>query len=82
MSRKPDFILSALVKTTGVKSGKIGCAWKNGDGSITLALDAGTIIEHHKDVLFTLFPNDRSEEPPKPVIPGLSNVWRQPRIAP
>jgi hypothetical protein len=78
-SRKPDLVLRAMNKRTNTKSGKIGAAWSNPDGSISLRLDAGVVIEHHVDVIFTLFPNDR-EFPEEPVIPGVSKVWNQTKI--
>lgn len=69
-----------MVKTTGVRSGKIGAAWNNPDGSVSLVLDPGTVIEFHKDVVLTLFPNNRREEAAEPPIPGLSQVWNQHKI--
>ena len=41
MSRTPDMVLSVMDKTTGARSGKIGAAWHNEDGSISLVLNPG-----------------------------------------
>lgn len=79
MSRAPDYLLRAMVKTTGVRSGKIGAMWDNADGTRTLVLDPDVRIEQHRDVVLTLFPNDR-EKAKEPEIPGLSRLpWDQNR---
>lgn len=57
---KPDFKLSALDKSRQdkkVSSGKIGAAFKNEDGSITLLLDPGVGIQYNKDIVYKLFPS-------------------------
>ena len=59
MSRTPDFILKALNRRTEQRTGKIGCAWQNEDGSITIQLDMCTSLMADPDLLVTLFPNDR-----------------------
>lgn len=56
MSRPPDFILKSLNKATEHRTGKIGCAWKNEDGSLTLSLDIAVMPDPNG--LLTLFPND------------------------
>jgi hypothetical protein len=58
MSRAPDFILKALNKRTDAKSGKIGCAWANADGSLTVQLDMMVSLQYDADLVLTLFPND------------------------
>jgi len=63
--RAPNFILKAMNKVTDQKSGKIGAAWSNADGTITLVLDMFVKIDYTPDIVLTLFPNDR-EDPPDP----------------
>jgi hypothetical protein len=64
-SRTPDFKLKAMDKTTGVKSAKIGAAWTNKDGSISVVLDPFVTVTSSPSVLLTLFPWD--EKPLSPV---------------
>jgi hypothetical protein len=56
MSRTPDFVLKAMNKATGSKTGKVGAAWQNEDGSISLVLDLP--IMPSPDMVYTLFTND------------------------
>lgn len=65
-SRKPDYILKALNKKTDERSGRLGAAWANKNGSISLIFDAFARLESNPDWVFTLFPNDRPDEPVKP----------------
>ena len=60
-SRKPDFILKALNKKTDERSGRLGVAWANKDGSVTLVFDPFARLENTAGWLFTLFPNDRPD---------------------
>lgn len=62
MSRPPDFILKALNTRTDQRTGKIGAAWKNADGSIALKLDMFVTLASDPDLLITLFVNDRPPE--------------------
>lgn len=57
VSRKPDFKLSALNKTNEHK-GKVGAAWKNPDGTISIALDPFVALSANDNLLITLFPNE------------------------
>jgi hypothetical protein len=59
---QPDLVLKAMDKVTGNRSGKIGAAWLNADGSVQLSLDPGVSITYNTDIVYMLFPNDR---PPK-----------------
>ena len=54
-----------LVARTGVKSAKIGAAWTNKDGSISVVLDPFVTVTSSPSVLLTLFPWD--EKPLSPV---------------
>jgi len=58
MSRPPDFKLKAMNKATNEKSPKVGAAWKNTDGSISIDLDAFVILTASPDLVLTLFPNE------------------------
>ena len=61
--RAPDYYLKTLHKKTGRK-GRIGAAWDNVSGSISIVLDPFVVIDwqHRDDVVLTLFPNDRGED--------------------
>lgn len=61
MSRRPDYVLKGLDKATEFRSGKIGAAWINRDGSIRVVLDTFTKLESNPNFIYTLFPNDRDE---------------------
>lgn len=62
IGRKPDFILQAKHKTTGRRNRKVGAAWRNAGGSITLHLEPFVVLECNPDVMLTLFPNDGTAE--------------------
>ena len=80
MSTAPDYILKSLNRVTEERSARIGCAWKNPDGSLTLVLDTHITLAASRDMLLTLFPNDRKtanlplipnrEGSPFPACPG------------
>lgn len=57
MSRSPDFNLSALDKHTGERS-RVGAAWLNKDGTISIALNAFVTLRANPDLVLTLFPPD------------------------
>ncbi len=58
-TRKPDYNVSAMNKSTEEK-GRIGAAWINQDGSISITLDAFIVLPNAgKDLLITLFPKTR-----------------------
>lgn len=61
--RKPDFWVKAMNKRTDEKR-KIGAAWQNEDGSISVAIDCFTVLEASPDLVVTLFPVDTKEPPP------------------
>ncbi len=58
---KPDYIVKAMDKETGIKSPRLGAAWINRGKviSISIIMDAGCAITHDKSITFSLFPNDR-----------------------
>jgi hypothetical protein len=62
-ARKPDLVLMAMNTETGDRTGKIGAGWLNEDGSVSVRLDDGVCIQQQRNVIFTLFPNDRPEKP-------------------
>lgn len=65
MSRSPDFHLKALNTRTDQRTGKIGAAWLNADGSIAIKLDMFVTLASDPDLLITLFVNDRPVETDK-----------------
>lgn len=54
--RRPDFNLAVLNKRTGQKNSKVGAAWVNADGSISVKTDYPFSLDHDPDVIYTLFP--------------------------
>jgi hypothetical protein len=59
IARKPDFWVKAMNKATNEKR-KIGAAWLNKDGSVSVDIDAFTILQSSPDLVITLFPIDRT----------------------
>lgn len=64
--RKPDFWLKAMDKSEGKTStSKVGAAWLNKDGTISIDLNAfvtlETVTRHPENLVLTLFPIDRSK---------------------
>lgn len=60
--RTPDYNVSALDKTTG-KKGRIGAAWDNEDGSITMVLNICVVLDTRtQDLNIRLFPNDKRQK--------------------
>lgn len=70
MSRTPDYHLKALNTRTGERTGKVGAAWENDDGSVSIKLDMFVTLAYDPDLLVTLFVNDR----PSPVVPGENHL--------
>ena len=62
-SRTPDYHLKALNKRTGERTGKVGAAWRNEDGSVSIKLDMFVSLIYDPDLLLTLFVNDRPAAP-------------------
>lgn len=57
VGRPPDLLLKALNKATNEKR-KVGAAWYNRDGSISVDLDAFTTLVSSPDLVLTLFPDE------------------------
>lgn len=55
VSRTPDFDVKALKKNTNEKA-RIGAAWANEDGSVSIVLDAFVVVPSSPDLIITLFP--------------------------
>lgn len=53
--RKPDYWVKAMDKGTNEKR-KVGAAWSNRDGSISIDIDAFTTLRSSPDLVITLFP--------------------------
>lgn len=61
IGRTPEWIVSVLDKQTD-KKGRVGVAWDNEDGSISIKFNICTVIDTRtQDLLITLFPNDRKK---------------------
>lgn len=56
--RKPDYNVHAMDKGTEEKS-RIGAAWGNPDGSISIKLNPFIALTSHPDLVIMLFLNDR-----------------------
>lgn len=63
-SRKPDYDLSALDKSTGER-GKVGGAWVNDDGTINIKLNHCIVLTAGPDLHLTLFPYGDGTKPKK-----------------
>lgn len=60
--RKPDYWVKAIRGPKGSKeTAKVGAAWKNPDGSISVDLNAFIVLTATPDLTVTLFPVDRAE---------------------
>jgi hypothetical protein len=59
MSRKPDYWVKAMDKATNAKA-KVGAAWKNPDGSVSIDLNAFVVLTASPDLVITCFPVDRA----------------------
>ena len=53
--RKPDYIIKAIYKPTGMK-GRVGVAWKNDDNFISVVFDPWVNLTDN--FVVTMFPND------------------------
>ena len=55
--RKPDYNLAALDKETGFKNNRIGAAWINPDGRISIQLNPFVVLDGtNPNLVVTLFP--------------------------
>lgn len=60
--RSPDYILKVKHKESE-DTAKQGAGWLNEDGSITINLDLCCVLTRDKNLLITLFPNDKQPTP-------------------
>jgi hypothetical protein len=58
MSRKPDYWFKAMDKATENR-GKVGAAWLNDDGSVSIDLNPFTVLVSSPNLVLTLFPIER-----------------------
>ena len=61
IGRTPDYIVKAKRKSTQ-EAAKVGAAWNNDDGSISIVLNTFVVLEASNDVMITLFKNDRGTQ--------------------
>lgn len=59
MSRKPDYRLGAMNKSTDEKA-SVGAAWINEDGTISVTLQMFVTLRANKNLVLTLFPERKS----------------------
>jgi hypothetical protein len=64
LGRKPDYRLSAMNKDTDEK-GRVGAAWKNEDGTISVVLDPFITLTSSKDLILNLFPEKQPKQSSK-----------------
>jgi hypothetical protein len=57
-NRKPDYILKAINKVNQDKSPRLGAAWINTNGTVSIIMDVGCTIGYDKELTITLFKND------------------------
>ena len=74
-NRPPDFTMSIARKTQNEERGpfvRVGVAWANPTGSISIKLNAGVVLDWRMCDEFGmyLFPNDPARAPQKPGFPA------------
>ena len=63
-NRQPDYDVFATHKTFDTK-GKIGAAWKNDNGTISIVLNEFTNLQQDGKLLITLLPRIENKSKPK-----------------
>jgi hypothetical protein len=59
---RPTHVIKVMDRSTGRKGGRVGAAWVNPDGSISIHLDTGVTLSWNDGLMITAFENDRYEE--------------------
>lgn len=59
--RPPDYIVWAAGPSG---KGKVGAAWKNDDGTLSLTLNPFVVLSSTTDLTIKLYPNDEAKKPP------------------
>jgi hypothetical protein len=54
---KPTHIIKAMVRADEKKTGRVGAAWLNADGSISIHLDVGVTLSWNDGLMITAFEN-------------------------
>ena len=73
MSRKPDYVVKALNKHTDEKN-KVGAAWLNKDGSVSVVLDPFITLTASKSLVITIFPIESEGVDNHPPVGGLDGA--------
>lgn len=60
-ARKPDYNVGAMDIRTDIKNGRIGVAWLNANGTISLILDNFITLTQDGNLRITLFPTERNK---------------------
>ena len=58
--RPPDYIVKVMDKLTDAKSGRLGAAWDNADGSISIIMDPGTCLTYGPTLEIRLFTREKA----------------------
>ena len=62
MASKPDYIIGALDKARDLRQSRVGAAWINPDGTISITLDPFVHLQGGPELALRLFPNkDKSD---------------------
>jgi hypothetical protein len=61
--RRPDLTLKAFNTLTNERSGSLGAAWRNDNGSISLKLDRFVVLTSEENWVLTLWPNEQRSNP-------------------
>lgn len=63
-TRKPDYTLHAKIRFSNRRSGELGAGWKNKDGSITITICPGAVVDYNLNEKATimLFPKKESDD--------------------
>ncbi len=62
--RSPDYQIKATTRPNIApkRAGRVGAAWKNEDGSLSIVLDPFVTLVAADDLIITVFPIDRRSE--------------------
>lgn len=60
-STKPTHVIKVMDRTTKKKGGRVGAAWLNKDGSISIHLDTGITLSWNDGLMITAFENNRND---------------------
>lgn len=59
----PDFRLKIMNKKRNTQNKDAGAGWVNPNGSVSIVINPGVILNDNPEHIITLFPIDRTKEP-------------------